>query len=451
MLIERQLENDFIAELKSMPELSASQVVGSREVAAAGETKSEEDTKATIVAVACGFRQNDAFSLSPISMPMSITIMTRSELDPTSEYHDAVVESIADLLSRWHKYGDEMADALTTEKFLAGELRMDGGTNRVYDSMNSTWSETLTFTIRGAEKFIPPPRMTTIVKYDDGMTVELDIQGVLSSESIPNREYISEVDIGNAVTSIEDSTFRNCSNLTSVTIPNSVTSIGNFTFEGCTGLTSATIGNSVTSIGANVFSGCTSLASITIPGNVNLIGPAAFVNCTGLTSVVVENGVKDIANYAFQNCTSLANVTIPASVTSIGADAFKNCTNVTDAVVPGWNCHIPFSAVTNLVVSEGTTSIWPSGFFDSSNLASATIPTSVTSIGTRAFRNCSKLMSLTIPSSVTSIGQYAFNGSGLTSVTFSGKDKATVQGMENYSWSLRSSCVLHCTDGDITI
>ena len=124
------------------------------------------------MAVACGFRQNDAFSLSPISMPMSITIMTRSELDPTSEYHDTVVESIADLLSRWHKYGDEMTDALTTEKFLAGELRMDGGTNRVYDTTNSTWSETLTFTIRGSEKFLDYSKI--LLWKTDGEMVEVD-------------------------------------------------------------------------------------------------------------------------------------------------------------------------------------------------------------------------------------------------------------------------------------
>ena len=46
----------------------------------------------------------------------------------------------------------------------------------------------------------------------------------------------------------------------------------------------------------------------------------------------------------------------------------------------------------------------------------------------------------------------AFSHCGLlTSVTFSGKDKATVIGMANYSWDLRSGCVIHCTDGDITI
>lgn len=84
---------------------------------------------------------------------MSVSVMTRSEMDPTSEKHDKIIETIADMLSRWHKFGEEMSQVFTTDKFLAGELRMDGGTARTYDSTTGTWSETLTFTIRGAEKF----------------------------------------------------------------------------------------------------------------------------------------------------------------------------------------------------------------------------------------------------------------------------------------------------------
>lgn len=59
---------------------------------------------------------------------------------------------------------------------------------------------------------------------------------------------------------------------------------------------------------------------------------------------------------------------------------------------------------------------------------------------------------MTIPPSVTSINFYAFLGcSNLMDVTFVGKDMATVQGMTDYSWNLNPGCVLHCTDGDITL
>ena len=55
---------------------------------------------------------------------------------------------------------------------------------------------------------------------------------------------------GKPVTSIGNSAFWRCSDLTNVTIPDSVMSIGEYAFEDCSGLTSVTIQNSVTSIGS---------------------------------------------------------------------------------------------------------------------------------------------------------------------------------------------------------
>ena len=73
---------------------------------------------------------------------------------------------------------------------------------------------------------------------------------------------IKEVIIGDEVTLISGSAFKDCSGLTSVTIPNSVTSIGSSAFEGCSSLKSVTIGNSVTSIGDYAFIYCSFLMSI---------------------------------------------------------------------------------------------------------------------------------------------------------------------------------------------
>lgn len=74
-----------------------------------------------------------------------------------------------------------------------------------------------------------------------------------------------------SVTSIEESTFSNCSGLTSITIPDGVTSIGNQAFSDCSGLTSVTIPSSVTSIGIRAFYNCSGLTCITIPGSVTII------------------------------------------------------------------------------------------------------------------------------------------------------------------------------------
>jgi hypothetical protein len=62
-----------------------------------------------------------------------------------------------------------------------------------------------------------------------------------------------------------------------------VTSIGDSAFYACNDLTSVTIGKSVTSIGDWAFYNCTSLASITIPDSVTSIGDLAFDGCKSLT------------------------------------------------------------------------------------------------------------------------------------------------------------------------
>ena len=59
-----------------------------------------------------------------------------------------------------------------------------------------------------------------------------------------------------------------------------ISSIGNSAFDFCFNLSSITIPNSVTSIGARAFSDCRCLKSITIPNSVTSIGGGAFFNCT---------------------------------------------------------------------------------------------------------------------------------------------------------------------------
>ena len=136
---------------------------------------------------------------------------------------------------------------------------------------------------------------------------------------------LTQVYLGNSVTSIGDYAFRNNS-LTSVTIPNSVTSIGSLAFQS-NSLTSVTIPNRVTTIGIGALRS-NSLTSVTIPNSVTSIGSFAF-NSNSLTSVTIPNSVTSIGSLAFQ-VNSLTSVTIPNSVTSIGSYAFAyNATLVT--------------------------------------------------------------------------------------------------------------------------
>lgn len=152
MILEAQIEQNILSSIESIDELSSYQIVTSRQV---GDQIAdiEEANTSGVIAIASGFRANDQFSLSPITINFTITVATRVETDSTSEIHEKAIEAIADKLSYWHKYGNQMSQALSTQKVLVGELRMDGGTGRTYDKVNSIWSESISFSLRGSEKF----------------------------------------------------------------------------------------------------------------------------------------------------------------------------------------------------------------------------------------------------------------------------------------------------------
>ena len=204
----------------------------------------------------------------------------------------------------------------------------------------------------------------------------------------------STVDDGNStyyVTSIGDSAFYNCSELTNVTISNSVTHIGHRAFRGCSGLTTINIPNSVSSLGASAFSGCSSLTTVVIPSSVTSISEAAFYECSGLTSITIPNSVTSIEKSAFFKCSSLTDVTIPNSVTFLGDYAFDRC-----------------SSLQHITIPDSVTSIGNYVFYGCVSLTSANIGNSVTSLGHTTFAYCYSLTTLTIGSGLTTINEYAF-------------------------------------------
>lgn len=297
-----------------------------------------------------------------------------------------------------------------------------------------------------------------------GMMMDYD-----APAAVPWRQYVSfvtDIIIGNAVTSIGKSAFNYCYRLTSITIPNSVTSIGVGAFSNCVGLTSVTIPISVSLIGDCAFQGCSGLTSISIPKSVSNMGKGLFQNCTNLTSITVssKNPIYDSRN----NCNAIIetatnkivcgckNTTIPNTVICIGDGAFNFCQGLTSIIIPNtvtsiengafWGCkeltsiYIPNSVsfighgafgccpkIISIIVDdnninydsrEGCNAI----IEKSSNILicgckNTVIPHTVTGIGYEAFRGCTELTSITIPNSVKYIQSIAFEGCwNLTSI-----------------------------------
>jgi hypothetical protein len=195
-----------------------------------------------------------------------------------------------------------------------------------------------------------------------------------------------ELVIPDAVTTIGNNAFSNCSSFTgNLVIPNAVTTIGNNAFSGCTGFTGTlTLGSSVTTIGNSAFSGCNGFTgNLTIPNSVTTIGNSAFKNCKYFTgNLIIPNSVTMIGSEAFYGCTRFSgDLIIPNSVTTLGSGAFYQC--------QGFNG--------NLTLSDALTTIENYTFYSCTGFAGRlTIGSAVETIGISAFYNCWRFASIDI-------------------------------------------------------
>ena len=170
------------------------------------------------------------------------------------------------------------------------------------------------------------------------------------------------------ITSIGETAFFDCTNLTSIEIPNSVTSIGNQAFFYCTNLTSITIPNNVTSMGNYPFAYCSGLTNIVVEDgnpsydsreNCNAIIETFYYSLVaGCQNTIIPNSIKHIQTDAFAGCYDLTSIEIPNSVTSIGPGAFEDCSSLSSISYTGtisqwnditkgniWNSGVPATVV----------------------------------------------------------------------------------------------------------
>lgn len=299
-----------------------------------------------------------------------------------------------------------------------------------------------------------------------------------NAEPFYNKAQITDLTIGESVTSLPYCCFTNCAGITTITIPSSITEIGASAFYGCKNLmevhitdleawcsinfmtadsnplvcgknlylngeavTELNIPNGVTAISNYAFYGCPNLTSVNIPGCVESIGDYAFYNCNNIASLEILDGVKRIGNYAFYYCYNIPSLEIPNSVDTIGDYTFHNCNGIKSLTIGEGVTEIgkeAFSYCTaltgELVIPDSTTRIGSMAFYKCSNITSLTLGENITDIEDSAFSRCTNLAGrLVVPNSTKYVGAYAFEFSSLTDVVIG--DNVTVIGYGAFQYS----------------
>ena len=292
------------------------------------------------------------------------------------------------------------------------------------------------------------------VKLSDGSYSSVTFEnGIIPTRYFVSKQ-ISDIFIGEGITSISDSAFTYChassltlsntvenigyyafayNSVSSVVIPNSVVSIGNNSFRSG-GLTSIVLGNKLERIGNEAFMYCSKLTSIEIPDSVTSIGNETFAFCNQLSSVTFGNGITILPWRLFYQCYNLKHIHITSSITTINVPMFQQC-NVSaitvDEANPIYdsrnNCNAIIETATNKLIRGCTNTIVPSNiteygecaFFGSCSVEQLTIPSSVTKLGSQCFSD-NPIKSVVMHNDVSKIGSSCFaNNSSLTSVTLS--------------------------------
>lgn len=206
----------------------------------------------------------------------------------------------------------------------------------------------------------------------------------------------------------------------SLVIEEGVTTVGQSAFFGCDQLTSVTLPTSLEKIEAQAFRSCAGLKEITIPAGVSEIDTCAFADCSALVEIKVDSkntafmaqeGVLfsgDLSELIVWPAGKTGAYDIPAETRTVNAFAFSGCSGLTTITIP-----------------EGVIAIHNNAFQNCTGLMSVVLPKGLQSIEPQLFYGCTGLKEITIPSSVTVINDYAFSGcSSLQLVHFTGTESA---------------------------
>lgn len=278
----------------------------------------------------------------------------------------------------------------------------------------------------GMSVFALPKGVTEIGKYafyGSGVTEVVFSESLtaLGEYAFAESKALEAIEFLDSVVSIEAHAFENCTGLADAQLGQGITKLKTGAFANCTSLTQIEVPTSVTSISV-AFSGCSALESMTLPftgtdpdsylpfGSV--FGTAEQAGCTAVTQDYRKNNIVSYSE-TYYIPDSLRSVTISGGY--ITAGAFCDCANLTSVTIldqtgMGDFAFFGCTALTEVALPQGLTTVSEKTFFNCSALTEVTLPDSVTKLGWQVFENCTSLEKVYLPMGVTEISAGCFTG-----------------------------------------
>lgn len=252
-------------------------------------------------------------------------------------------------------------------------------------------------------------------------------------------EAITTIEFKNIWDTIEvqKNAFRFCGQLKNVTFPDAqTTTIGESAFYFCTNLTDVKLPEKFTSISASTFAGCKELATIEIPSNVNKIEAFAFSNCSALNKIITNSEIPAIAheNTFLGSPIYAINLEVPlGSKTKYqSADVWKNFTLLTEGKlfeVDGYYYEI-IENKNIKIISNPDGSRYSENIVLNENVTFNNVQYTLTEIGESAFYRIN-FSNISLPNSITKINSYAFGYATLYNFQF----PTNLETIEPYAFS----------------
>jgi hypothetical protein len=148
--------------------------------------------------------------------------------------------------------------------------------------------------------------------------------GTIKQNTFYSGKNIESVNLNGNVVFDGYGQFQNCSNLSNVIIGDGITSIPQSCFSGCA-IETIVIPDSVIELGQTAFSYCKSLKKITLSKNIKKIPNSCFSSCGFETFTIPDDSlIEELENVVFQGCSNLKMVYIGKNVKTIGPGCFAS-------------------------------------------------------------------------------------------------------------------------------